>query len=77
MSENDANMDGWLGAVRLQPQIEQTFVKPANRRRGLIHRRIGDHDVVARNSAPGEKLDVMLWRERGIADRQGDHADVA
>lgn len=43
----------------------------------LIHRRVGDHDVVVGDSTRGEKIDVFLRRISGIADGQGNDPDVA
>ena len=44
---------------------------------GLIHRRIRDHDVIVGNAAFGEKIDILLRRVSGIADRQSAYANVA
>ena len=43
---NDPDIGCRCAAIGRQPQVEQTLVERGNGWRLLIHRRIGDHDVV-------------------------------
>src|SRR5215471_16940891 len=63
---DNADADGWLVAVCLQPQVEQTFVERCDMRRVFAHRRVRDHDVIVGNSACGEEVEVLLWSCAGL-----------
>ena len=74
---NDPDIGCRRAAIFRQPQVEQTVVERSDGCRLLIHRRIGNHDVIARDSARREEFDIMCRRVGGIADRQCHDADIA
>ena len=74
---NDPDTGCRRAAIFCQPQVEQTVVERGNGCRLLVHRRIGNHDVIACNSARREEFDIMRRRVGGIADRQCHDADIA
>ena len=74
---NDADVDRGPAAVRLQPQREQAVIERGDRGGLLVHRRVGDHDVVIGDAAGREEFDIILRQVSGIADRERADADVA